>query len=230
MEKTRLQRLRAGLDAIPQKRQAQELVGALQQYGARATTARTTLDGTAASERWSRTVFPGIPVAAAQASRRKAAVVAARLANVIRTSVARVRDDATSNQFAVLSEHATSAHRALRDAWVRQMEQRLKNYGALVRAAEAAGLPGRHVLATQLTLLQGNTRTPPGTEELAQRITNAFASLTSLVAQLGLEGPAGEFLVSAAAGKGDARALKDPEVRSFIERHGLWELFVVSFR
>lgn len=230
MEETRLQRLRTGLKAIPQKRQHQELVGALQQYGARATTAGATLDGTVASERWSRTVFPDISLATAQVSRRKAAAVAARLANVIRTSIAQVSDDGTSNQVAALGEHATSAHRTLRDAWTRQMEQRLKSYGALVRAAEAAGLPGRHVLATQLALLQGHTRTPPATEEVAQRLVTALASLTGLVAQLGLEGPAGEFLVSAAAGKGDARALKEPEVRSFIDRYGLWELFVVSFR
>lgn len=230
MDQTRLQRLRAGVEAIPQKRRRQDLIGALRQYGDRATAAATVLDATAGAEGWARTVFPDLPTTTARANRRKASALAGRIAASLRAGTEQIRDDAMSNQFALLSELAANAQKALRDQWARHLEERLKSYDSLVHAAESAGLSGGRPLAAQLAVLQAHTRTPPPTEEVANRIAVALASLATLVAQLGLEGPAGEFLVAAASGAGDARALTNPEVQSFVERHALWKLLVVSVR
>jgi hypothetical protein len=229
-EGTRLQRLAAGMEAIPQKRRRQTLLGVLGQYGSRAAAAETTVKATAEAERCACLVFPGLPVAPAAEGRRKAARVAGRLAKRLREKIDAVQDPATDDDVALLVEHAKNAEKALRDRWARQLEDRLKGYGALVKAAEAAKLSGSRVMATQLTLLQRQSAAGPRTEAAAEEIRTAVAGLSGLVAQLGLEGASGRFLVSAAEGQGDARALCDPEVREFVERHGLWQLLVVGFR
>lgn len=227
---TRLQRLHAGLEAIPQKRQRTNLLGSLSQYGKHAAAAESVLRANADAERLSRQVFPDLATAPAAESRRRASRLAGRLAKRLRERIDAVQDRATDEDFASLAEHVRSADKALRDRWSRQLEDRLKGYGALVKAAEAAKLSGSRVLATQLTMLQGHAGAPPRTPELAEQIRKALDGLTGMVAQLGLEGAPGRFLMDAAAGRGDARALRDPEVQAFVERHDLWRLLVVTFR
>ena len=229
MGQTRLQRLRTDVCAIPDKRGRQELVGALQHYGARAQAGAEALEATANSEKWVRVVFPNLSTAS-HAHRRKASAAAAKLADTVRAGAGAVNDAGVSAAFATLGDHITGAQKALRDPWTRQMEQRLKGFEALLGAAEAAGLPGRHALAAQITRLRVQARMPPADEETARGVADAFTELAAVVGRLGLGGAAGEFLVGAAGSHGDPRALADPEVRAFLDRHSLWEVLVVSFR
>lgn len=226
----RLQRLHAGLGAIPQKRQNTNLLGALAQYGSHASTNEALLKATADAERFSLQVFPDLATAPVAESRRRASRLAGKLAKRLRERLGAVQDQTTDEDFAQLGIQARGAEKSLGERWSRQLEDRLKGYGALVKAAAAAELSGSRVLATQLTMLQGHAGTPPKTREQAERIRKALGGLTEMVAQLGLEGAPGRFLMDAAAGRGDARALRDPEVQAFVERHDLWRLLVVTLR
>jgi hypothetical protein len=227
---TRLQRLSAGLDAIPQKRRRKDLLGLLGRYSELAATGEKLVRDTAEGERCSLAVFPGLAIAPAEESRRRASRVAARVATRLRAAIENVQERDTENDVDQLLIDAKAADKALRERWTRRLEERLKGYGALVKAAEAAKLPGSRVLATQLAVLQARASAPPRAESEAEEIRKAVAGLAGLVGELGLEGAAGKFLVAAAANQGDARALCDPEVRDFVERHDLWRLLVVTLR
>jgi hypothetical protein len=227
---TRLQRLHAGLGAIPQKRQNTNLLGTLAQYGSNASTSEAVLTVTADAERFAVQVFPDLATAPVAESRRRASRLAGKLAKRLRERIDAVQDRATDEDFAQLGVQARSADKTLGERWSRQLEDRLKGYGALVQAAKAAKLSESWGLATQLTILQGHAGAPPRTPGQAERIREALDGLTGMVAQLGLEGAPGRFLMDAAAGRGDARALRDPEVQAFVERHDLWRLLVVTFR
>jgi hypothetical protein len=227
---TRLQRLRAGLDAIPQKRRRRSLLDRLKRYHELAGKAEALVRDTAGAEQCSLAVFPDLVTTLPAESRRKAARAAARLAARLRASIEAVQDDASDQDVIALGEAGKAADRALRDRWSRALDERLKGYGALARAAESAKLSRSQIMATQLTVLKTQASSPPLTVETAEKIAAALAGLAGLVSQLGLEGAAGEFLIAAANHQGDARALRDPAVLEFVERHELWPLLVVSLR
>lgn len=230
MSETRLQKLRAGLQAIPRKRQRSELLVTLARYATRAGEAEELLGGAAQADASVVEIFPALPPGIANGPRKRAAAIAARAGRRLRDDLDQVRGPEMDNDVIALVDAGRAAEKAVRERWTRQVEDRLKTYGALVKAAERAGLSGSRLMATQLTLLKARENKPPRTTDDVDTVRGALQGLAGMVAQLGLQGAPGRFIEAAAAGRGDAQALANPEVREFIERHDLWNLLVVSFR
>jgi hypothetical protein len=227
---TRLGELHRRLREIPAKRARSRLVSTLGQYGGKVAEARQRLEGSALAERNASRVFPELPAGTATESRRKAARTAERLARVLRERIDAVSDAATEKDIVDLGTYARNAEQNVRDRWARRLEDTVRRYETLVGAAEAAGLERGRTLSDRLRDLRSHAAAPPSSAETADRLLRTVEGLVLLVGDLGLEGPAGVFLVDAARGAGDPRALRDPEVQAFVERHDLWRLLAVKFR
>jgi hypothetical protein len=230
MSEARLQKLRAGLQAIPRKRQRAGLLAILSQYATRTADAERLLADASQADGCVVELFPSLPPGAANGPRKRAAGIAARAGRRLRDDLGQVRAREMEDDVIALADAGKAAEKAVRERWVRQMDDRSKTYGALVRAAERAGLAGSRAMATHLTVLATRTNKPPLTADDIATVRRALEGLADTVAHLGLQGAPGKFIEAAAAGRGDARALANPEVREFIERHDLWNLLVVAFR
>jgi hypothetical protein len=71
---------------------------------------------------------------------------------------------------------------------------------------------------------------PPQTPSEAKRVADDVAAIVGGIKDLGLEGPIGAFLTAVANNRGDAKALLDVEVSTFLDEHKLWSVLAVSFR
>lgn len=222
--------LHGRLQGIPAKRARARLVITLGQYAGKVAEAREKLDASALAEQITLQVFPDLPAGSAAESRRKAARTAERLSRALSERIEAVSEPSTETDVVALGTYAKNAEQNVRERWARQLEENVKRYEALVSAAEAAGLERGRALSLRLRELRSHAASPPSSADAASRIRGTLDGLASLVAELGLEGPAGAFLVAAARGAGDPRALRDHEVQMFIERHDLWRLLVVRFR
>lgn len=73
-------------------------------------------------------------------------------------------------------------------------------------------------------LMRIGTTSPPTTVEALQAIVNARTALAAEIASLDMDGPIETFLRDAQTGRGDPKALFDPQVREYLEAHpALWK-------
>jgi hypothetical protein len=225
----RLQQLQQKLEAIPSKRKQSTLVSALARYSSRVGAAAATLAQSTESEIHVRTVFPDLVTGSAEENRGKAKRVAVRLEKRLSSNIHAVEDSRTDSEVSDLTSYASKAEESVRTRWKGALTTKLQGYEALVTAASQAGLSGDRTAMMALTYLKAQTD-PPATIAAVESIRASLEKLTESVADLGLEGEAGKFLVAAAGGRGDPRALQKPEVQRFIEQHNLWHLLVVTFQ
>ena len=227
---TRLGKLHARLLQIPAKRERSKLLHRLELYTGKVAESRQRLEASTGAEENAARVFPDLPAGTSPDSRRKAASSAARLAKQFRERIEAVREPETEADIVALGTFAKNAEQNVRDRWARRLEDTIKRYEALVSAAQAAGLERGRALAGRLQGLRDQVGVLPETREAADRVRQTVDGLVGLVSELGLEGKPGAFLVEAARGAGDPKALCDSEVQAFVDRHGLWKLLVVKFR
>lgn len=227
---TRLGKLHVRLQQVPAKRERAKLLNRLELYAGKVAEYCQRLEASTTAEENATSVFPDLPAGSSADSRRKAARSATRLAKQLRERIESVRDPATEAEIVALGTFAKNAEQNVGDRWARRLEDTVRRYEALVSAAQAAGLERGGVLARRLQDLRERVGAPPGTAGEAGVIRQAVDGLVGLVEELGLEGKPGTFLVEAARGAGDPKALCDPDVQEFVERHGLWKLLVVKFR
>jgi hypothetical protein len=75
---------------------------------------------------------------------------------------------------------------------------------------------------------------PPKLHDEACRVRDEILAVGPTLGRLGLEGglggKLGGFLTAVGEGRGDAKALLEPEVRAFLDKHDLWSVLAVSFR
>jgi hypothetical protein len=225
----RLERLHEKLEAIPSKRKRSTLVNALAQHSSRTARASATLSQSLESETHVRTLFPDLAAGSAEENRAKARRIALRLKKRLAADIHAVENTKTDSDVADLAEYASKAEESVRNRWRSALTAKLQGYEALVKAASDLGLSKDRTPVITLAHLQGQTD-PPATREAANAIQDSMERLTRSVAELGLEGEAGEFLVAAANGRGDPRALQRQVVRDFLEQRNLWHLLVVKFQ
>jgi hypothetical protein len=105
--------------------------------------------------------------------------------------------------------------------------RKVADFENLVKAARGANLEGNLSMVEIMRRLSESAGTPPTNEQAAQRIVADINRLDESVSTLGLKGRAGQFLVDAAAGRGNPQDLLAPEVKEFIEQYELWGLLTV---
>lgn len=227
---TRLGKLHVRLQQAPAKRERAKLLNRLELYAGKVAEYRQRLEASTTAEENAVRVFPDLPAGSSADIRRKAARSATRLAKQLRERIEAVRDPETEAEIVALGTFAKNAEQNVGDRWARRLEDTVRRYEALVSAAQAAGLERGRALGGRLQGLRDRVGVLPDTPEAADQVRQTVEGLVGLVEELGLEGKPGTFLVEAARGAGDPKALCDPDVQEFVERHGLWKLLAVKFR
>jgi hypothetical protein len=217
---SKLQELKSKLEAIPDKQRRKDLVGKLERYGTLAASASETLAKCTEAQRYARQVFDDEDFQKTAEQTRKAIGYAMRLRTKLTNKIEAV--ETSEDQFSALSESAKLANTSLKTRWNDLLNRRIEEFEKLVRVAKDANLPGNRALEQTLLRLRNYTNNPPQSSDAVQRILNDLKSVVNSVQSLGLEGPAGQFLADAIAGKGHAKDLCNTEIAELIERYKLW--------
>ena len=218
---SKLQELKTKLEAIPDKQRRKDLVGKLERYGTMAAVASETLVTCTEVQRYARQVFADEDFQRSTEQTRKAIGYATRLRTKLTNKIEAV--ETSESQFSALSESAKLANTALKTRWSDLLTKRIEEFEKLVRVAKDANLPGNRALEQTLNRLRNYINNPPQSGDAVQRIENDLKSVVNSVQSLGLEGPGGQFLADAIAGKGHAKDLCNPEITEIIERYKLWD-------
>lgn len=224
MSATNLKTLRAQIEALPVQQARASIVERLKRFVDRATAAQERLVTAGTGEAVVTRVFveseapDGLPKVrdatsrAARAAKRLNRTLSARIEDVERTKSEKDLED--------LYESAEAARGHARDAWKEHFERRVSALKPLAEVALAAGLHSASDLVQRLNALG---RTPPATLGAADGVRAEFEAIGTAVAALGMEGEAWKFASAAVKGQAPARALENPEVRAFVDRHQLWD-------
>ena|SRR5436190_12385281 len=222
---SKLEELKTKLEAIPDKQRRKDLVGKLEQYGTLAALASDTLAKCRNEQRYARQVFADGDFQKTADQIRRAIGYATRLRVKLTDKIEAV--ERSDDQFSSLSEAAKLANTALKARWSELLNRKIEEFESVVSAAKDANLKGSRPLEQTIMRLRTQTSILPQSSDAAQRIEQDLKSLVTAVQTLGLEGPGGRFLVDAAAKKGKAKDLTDPEIIKFIERYNLWNFLTV---
>jgi hypothetical protein len=138
----------------------------------------------------------------------------------------RGRVDAALTQ---INERLNGGTEAVAKGWRLLIDEKMKRYAPLTEAAERVPMPGAAGLRAALAELERWRETPPQTPQAADAFTAQADALPAAVANLGLEGPAGVFMIQASRGQARAKDLLTPEVRAFLDANpAIWSMLKVS--
>ncbi len=113
--------------------------------------------------------------------------------------------------------------------WRALVDDQTKRYRPLAEAATRATLPGAAGLNQAIELLEGWRDKPPESRHAADAYRANAATLPTAIANLGLEGRAGRFMVDASNGRAKAKDLQDAEVLAFLDSHpAVWAMLKVG--
>jgi hypothetical protein len=225
---SKLHELKAKIASLPDKERRKNIVVHLARYNQLVSAAYDTLAKVSRSQSYAQTVFPDGDFQRVAEQGRKASSAARRLRRKLSENIDAVETKSSDAQFIAIGDYAKTSQSALKDRWSQLLTRKVGDFENLVRAAEGANLTGSRVLTHTLGRLREQSGAPPKGMEAARRTAADIRTLEESVNTLGLTGRSGEFLVAAAAGRGNPRDLCDPEVSEFIERYSLWGLLSVK--
>jgi len=129
----------------------------------------------------------------------------------------------------LINESLEQVSATVTKGWKGLIDDQTKRYRPLAEAATRAALPGAAGLNDAIELLDGWRDAPPQSRQAADAYRANAASLPTAIANLGLEGRAGRFMVDASNGRAKAKDLQDSDVLAFLELHpAVWAMFKVS--
>lgn len=218
---TRLERLKAQVEALPLKRERTHLVEQLRKYGTDLSKARDELVLATAQSENARHVFPTMPLRDMDESVRKAANSARRLRATLEKHLEDISTQGVEKRVLALKELARDAVTGGKEQWKGFLGKRIASLRPIVEVARDARLEGSEALQRQLDALIN--REAPRTPQEASEIKARLEQLNASVASLGLEDAAGRFLMRAVEGNASPKDLEDPEVRKVLDRFQLWD-------
>ena len=230
MSMNNLAALREKILSIPPKRQRQDLVGSLRQYNEKAQKASGILRTVVNGRNLVSQVFPDGQFSESVDKVRQAARSAGNLLKKLEKDPGIIEKRSFDKLLAGINELALSSLGPLKIQWKKLVSGRIQAFAGLVAAAAEAKLEGSTDLENLLHSIEARMNEPPVSEEQAVSIRNDLDDLVKGVAALELEGPGGLFLIEAAKGAADPRALYEPEIRQFIEKFDLWRLLRVRLQ
>lgn len=144
---------------------------------------------------------------------------------IVATVIAKKSDNTVTE----IGEHTKQASKEIKEIWQVQLEERVAPYRQLCIVAQRLPVRGGDALAATLHRLDSQKTEPPSTTAAAESLKKDIETLKTSIETLGLQGEAGKFLIRAAEGQGDPRALFKDEVKSFFENDPkLWKLLRVT--
>ena len=145
----------------------------------------------------------------------------------LRVSVRRSRmlPPSIEKQIQGISGAQTSADSRVNQMW-KDMAWAIARDQALLGIARRLGIAGAQELTTELATLAGSE--PPSSSDQVHHFVSCYRRAKQAIESLPQEGPVGVFLKKLVQGDGVALSeLDHPEVRAFVERHGLEQRLVV---
>ncbi len=128
-----------------------------------------------------------------------------------------------------INERLESASATVVKGWRSLIDEQQRRFKPLVDAAARAGLPGADALTDSIIRLEAWRDSPPTTVQQANAYLVDTATVPTAVANLGLEGKAGKFMIDASNGRAKARDLQDPEVIAFLDSYpAVWTILKVG--
>lgn len=128
-----------------------------------------------------------------------------------------------------INERLENALNAINKGWQSLIDEQARRFKPLAEAAGRASLPGADALNAALSMLEGWRDSPPQTRQAADVYVAAAARIPSAIANLGLEGRAGKFMVDASNGRAKAKDLQDTEVLAFLNAHpAVWSMLKIG--
>lgn len=230
--KTLLQELKEQALALPAKQELSESVKHLRHYTERADRAADHLRQCLASIEHSSSILPADDFAKAQGRIRSGAKVSTQLVENLEADPRFVNSKDCDDKFRSLLEHFKGAADDAEDAWRRFLTSRVSSYERLVAAIKKLKLGSSSKLSAILDRLRSASTKPPGNARTANAVRDDLEAWRKETHSTGLTGKPQELLEKAAAGGvgsggADARLLADTEVRAFLDKYKLWDLFKV---
>lgn len=113
--------------------------------------------------------------------------------------------------------------------WRLLIDDKSRRYAPLAEAAARAAMPGASGLQAAIAELDAWRETPPETTETAELFNANAQALPTAIANLGLEGAVGVFMVQASKGQAKATDLLDEDVRRFLDANpAIWSMLKVG--
>lgn len=222
-----LQKLKKKILDIPEKRKRSDFVGTLRQYQEKVQKSRVKLERAINGQRMATFVFHEADLAESIGKALKASATAKKLAEKIRNDSEHVQGKGADKSVTLIWEYAETSLNELKSQWKKLVRGKTRTFQALVEAAKEANLEGNQRLRMLLSFIEEKATTPPTTEGQAEAIKRQIEELSQSISEIGLEGEVGDFLIRATDGIANPQSLFKPEVKDFIERHGLWNLLKV---
>ena len=223
MSMVQLQDLRAKILSIPGKRMRSDLVGRLRLYGEKMQKARITLEKTINGQKQSSCVFPHFDFSDSVTPALKATSTAKTLAARLTKEPTVIKSKGTDKSIVNISNFAETSLNELRNQWKKAVTGKTQTFQSIAKAATDAKLKGCNELNILLYSIVNKATSPPFTCDQAETIRKQFEDLLTVISELGLEGDVLDFILNAAKGSADPKALYNPLVKEFVERHSLWQ-------
>jgi len=224
----RLQVLKTKVLSIPDKRKRSDLVGALRQYVEKMKKARATIEQTVNTQKQFSLVFPEVKLSDSVMAVSNASSSAKTLARKLINDPNTIKNNRTDNHIGDICKFADSSLQSLRNQWQKTLIDKTQTFQSIAKAAMDAKLKGGNELKNLLDSIVGQANSPPLTFDQAENIRMKLDDLLKVISDLGLEGDVLDFLLNAAKGCADPKALYKPTVKEFVERHDLWQSLRVS--
>jgi hypothetical protein len=128
-----------------------------------------------------------------------------------------------------INEKLEGGTSAVTKGWRLLIDEKSRRYAPLAAAAMRASMPGAAGLQTAIVELEAWRDAPPQTAQAADEFNANASALPIAIANLGLEGPAGVFMVQASKGQAKAKDLLSQEVRDFLDANpAIWSMLTVG--
>ena len=129
----------------------------------------------------------------------------------------------------LINERLETAKTGIEKSWQALIQDEVAHYEPLADASERASLPGAPGLKAAITQLKQWQDQPPSTLQAANTYNDTAALLPTSIANLGLEGRAGKFIVDASKGQAKAKDLQNNDILVFLETYPMiWSMLRVS--
>lgn len=224
----KLQHLKVQIQSLPAKKSRLNLIGVLQKYNDQTSVALKTLEQTRQNALQVAVVFPDSDLRTVTERINSTTRTAQSLRKSLGSKIENVQKPQSDSDFQLLSNTAKTAQNLLRDKWVAMLRGKIETYDKLVGASRSANLRGSSSLVEKLERLRGRMDVLPPSQDAALRVKSDLDGINTSFQELGLEGKIGDFLINAAAGRAEAKALMEREVREFIEQNQLWSALTVK--
>ena len=224
----KLQILKEQILSLPAKKSRMNLIGDLQIYNNQMSAAFNTLEQTRQNAEQIVAVFSDMNLQIITEKVNSTAKTAQTLRKSLENKIENVQKPQSDDKFQLLTHTSKTAQNLLRDKWTAMLKGKIETYDKLVRASSSAKLRGSSSLVETLDRLRGQVEKLPETASAVQKVKDDLDGINTSFQELGLEGKISEFLIDAAAGRADAKALLETEVREFIEQNQLWSALSVK--